>query len=166
MNDRLKALSDQGVSIWLDDISRERLETGGLASLVHDMNVVGVTSNPTIFAKAVSDADDYSDQVSDLAVRGVDLEEAVRAVTTYDVRWACDVLREVYDRTEGQDGRVSIEVDPRLAHRTDATIAEARALWWLVDRPNAMIKIPATEEGLAEITAATSEGSSVIGTLI
>ncbi|MDQ3096456.1 MAG: transaldolase, partial [Actinomycetota bacterium] len=123
-------------------------------------------SNPTIFAKAVSDADDYSEQVKDLAVRGVDLEEAVRAITTYDVRWACDELRDVYDRTDGQDGRVSIEVDPRLAHRTDATIAEARALWWLVDRANAMIKIPATQEGLAAITAATAEGISVNVTLI
>ena len=125
-----------------------------------------MTSNPTIFAKAVADADDYDEQVKDLAVRGVDLEEAVRAITTYDVRWACDVLRDVYDRTDGKDGRVSIEVDPRLAHRTDATIAEARALWWLVDRPNVMIKIPATEEGLAAITAATAEGISVNVTLI
>jgi transaldolase len=166
MNDRLQALSDQGVSIWLDDISRERLTTGNLADLVDKRHVVGVTSNPTIFAKALSDADDYAQQVKDLAVRGVDVEEAVRAITTYDVRWACDVLRDVYDRTDGQDGRVSIEVDPRLAHRTDATIAEARALWWMVDRSNVMIKIPATEEGLAAITAATSEGISVNVTLI
>ena len=166
MNDRLQALTDQGVSIWLDDISRQRLTTGNLAELVEKRHVVGVTSNPTIFAKALSDADDYNEQVKDLAVRGVDLEEAVRAITTYDVRWACDVLREAYDRTDGQDGRVSIEVDPRLAHRTDATIAEARALWWLVDRSNVMIKIPATQEGLAAITAATSEGISVNVTLI
>ncbi len=166
MNDRLQALSDQGVSVWLDDISRERLKTGNLAKLIAERHVVGVTSNPTIFAKAVADADDYADQVHDLAVRGVDLEEAVRAITTYDVRWACDVMRDTYDRTDGKDGRVSIEVDPRLAHRTDATIAEARALWWLVDRANVMIKIPATEEGLAAITAATAEGISVNVTLI
>ncbi len=166
MNDRLKELSDNGVSVWLDDISRERLSSGNLAKLVKERHVVGVTSNPTIFAKAVAEADDYSEQVKDLAVRGVDLEEAVRAITTYDVRWACDELREVYDRTDGQDGRVSIEVDPRLAHRTDATIAEARALWWLVDRKNVMIKIPATQEGLAAITAATAEGISVNVTLI
>ncbi len=166
MNDRLQALSDNGVSVWLDDISRARLTSGNLAKLIKERHVVGVTSNPTIFAKAVSDADDYSEQVKDLADRGVDLEEAVRAITTYDVRWACDELRDVYDRTDGQDGRVSIEVDPRLAHRTDATIAEARALWWLVDRANAMIKIPATQEGLAAITAATAEGISVNVTLI
>jgi transaldolase len=166
MNDPLQALTDQGVSIWLDDISRQRLTSGNLAELVEKRHVVGVTSNPTIFAKALSDADDYAGQVKDLAVRGVELEEAVRAITTYDVRWACDVLRDVYDRTDGKDGRVSIEVDPRLAHRTDATIAEARALWWLVDRSNVMIKIPATQEGLAAITAATSEGISVNVTLI
>jgi len=166
MNDRLQQLSDQGVSVWLDDISRVRLRTGTLADLVANQHVVGVTSNPTIFAKAVSDQDEYAEQVKDLAVRGVGLEEAVRAITTFDVRWGCDVLRDTYERTDGQDGRVSIEVDPRLAHRTDATIAEARALWWLVDRSNVMIKIPATEEGLAAITAATSEGISVNVTLI
>ena len=166
MNDRLQQLSDHGVSVWLDDISRERLQSGNLAELVEKRHVVGVTSNPTIFAKAVADHDDYAEQVKDLAVRGVDLEEAVRSITTYDVRWACDVLRDVYDGTDGKDGRVSIEVDPRLAHRTDATLAEARALWWLVDRPNVMIKIPATEEGLSAITSATSEGISVNVTLI
>jgi transaldolase len=166
MTDRLQELSDQGVSIWLDDISRQRLSSGNLAELVEKRHVVGVTSNPTIFAKAVSDASEYNEQVKDLAVRGVDLEEAVRAITTYDVRWGCDVLRDVFDRTDGQDGRVSIEVDPRLAHRTDATTAEARALWWLVDRPNVMIKIPATEEGIAAITAATAEGISINVTLI
>jgi transaldolase len=154
------------VSVWLDDISRDRLKSGNLEELIKDKHVVGVTSNPTIFAKALTDADDYEGQVKDLAVRGVDLEEAVRAITTYDVRWACDVLRDTYDRTDGQDGRVSIEVDPRLAHRTDATIAEARALWWMVDRSNVMIKIPATQEGLAAITAATGEGISVNVTLI
>ncbi|MGH3504705.1 MAG: transaldolase [Nocardioidaceae bacterium] len=166
MNDRLQALSDQGVSIWLDDISRERLRTGNLADLVANSNVVGVTSNPTIFAKAVSDADDYATQLKDLAVRGVSLDEAVRLITTYDVRWGCDVMRDTYRRTDGKDGRVSIEVDPRLAHDTQATIAEARALWWMVDRPNVMIKIPATKEGLPAITAATAEGISVNVTLI
>ncbi len=166
MTDRLQALSDQGVSIWLDDISRHRLKSGNLADLIADKHVVGVTSNPTIFAKAVSEADDYEDQVADLAVRGVDLEEAVRAITTFDVRWACDVMRDVYDRTDGKDGRVSIEVDPRLAHNRHATIAEARALWWLVDRHNVMIKIPATKEGIAAIEDATAEGISVNVTLI
>src|SRR4051794_33104491 len=166
MTDLLQALSDQGVSIWLDDISRGRIKTGNLASLVERSHVVGVTSNPTIFAKAVSEAEDYEGQVADLAVRGVSLDEAVRSITTFDVRWGCDVLRPVYDRTDGQDGRVSIEVDPRLAHNSHATIAEARALWWLVDRPNVMIKIPATLEGLEPIADATAEGISVNVTLI
>ncbi len=166
MNDRLQALSDQGVSVWLDDISRGRLKSGNLSKLIESLHVVGVTSNPTIFAKAVADADDYADQVADLAVREVSLEEAMRAIMTYDVRWGCDVLREVYEATDGKDGRVSIEVDPRLAHNAHATFAEARALWWLVDRPNVMIKIPATKEGLSAIADATAEGISVNVTLI
>jgi transaldolase len=166
MNDRLQALSDQGVSVWLDDISRGRLKSGNLAKLIENRHVVGVTSNPTIFAKAVADAEDYADQVNELAVRGVSVAEAMRAIMTYDVRWGCDVMRPVYDATDGKDGRVSIEVDPRLAHDCDATLAEARALWWLVDRPNVMIKIPATEEGLAAIASATAEGISVNVTLI
>ncbi|MGH3243677.1 MAG: transaldolase [Spirillospora sp.] len=166
MSDILKELSDEGVSIWLDDISRDRLRTGGLAELVKDRSVVGVTSNPTIFAKALSKGTAYDDQVRDLAVRGVDVEEASRAITTYDIRWGCDVLRPVYDRTGGLDGRVSIEVDPRLALDTRKTVAEARALWWLVDRPNLFIKIPATKEGLPAITATLAEGISVNVTLI
>ncbi|WP_067465386.1 transaldolase [Actinomadura macra] len=166
MSDSLKRLSDEGVSIWLDDISRERLRTGNLAELVKDKHVVGVTSNPTIFAKALSKGSAYDEQVRDLALRGVDVEEASRAITTYDIRWGCDVLRPVYDRTDGLDGRVSIEVDPRLARETAKTVAEARALWWLVDRPNLFIKIPATEEGLDAITATLAEGISVNVTLI
>ena len=166
MNDRLAELSGAGVAIWIDDVSRRRLSTGNLAELIKDKKVVGVTSNPTIFAKALSNADDYADQTRDLAVRGVDLEEAVRAITTYDIRWAADVLRPVYDRTDGVDGRVSLEVDPRLARETEKTIAEASALWWLVDRPNLFIKIPATAEGLPAITAALAQGISVNVTLI
>jgi transaldolase len=166
MNDRLKALADEGVAIWIDDVSRQRLSSGNLAELARDKHVVGVTSNPTIFAKALSDAKVYADQIRDLAIRGVDVEEAVRAITTYDIRWACDVLRPAYDASGGVDGRVSIEVDPRLARETEKTIAEARALWWLVDRPNLFIKIPATREGLPAITAALAEGISVNVTLI
>lgn len=167
MSDRLAALSDAGVAIWLDDVSRQRLSSGNLAELVRDRHVVGVTSNPTIFAKALSAADeDYAEQVKDLAIRGVDVEEAVRAITTYDIRWACDVLRPAYDASGGVDGRVSIEVDPRLAHDTERTLAEARALWWLVDRPNLFIKIPATREGLPAIADALAEGISVNVTLI
>jgi transaldolase len=166
MNDRLAELSGAGVAIWIDDVSRRRLSTGNLAELLDDKHVVGVTSNPTIFAKALSNADDYAVQTRDLAVRGVDVEEAVRAITTYDIRWAADVLRPEYDRSGGVGGRVSLEVDPRLARETEKTIAEARALWWLVDRPNLFIKIPATAEGLPAITAAIAEGISVNVTLI
>jgi transaldolase len=166
MTDRLAALSDQGVSIWLDDISRARLKTGNLVDLVENSHVVGVTSNPTIFAKALTEAEDYEDQVADLAARGVSIDEGVRAITAFDVRWGCDVMRDAYDRSGGQDGRVSIEVDPRMAHDSAATIAEARALWWLVDRSNVMIKIPATLAGLQPIADATAEGVCVNVTLI
>jgi transaldolase len=166
MSDILKALSDEGVSIWLDDISRERLQTGNLAQLIKDKHVVGVTSNPTIFAKALSKGSAYDEQVRDLAVRGVDVEEAVRAITTYDIRWAADVLRPVFDRTDGVDGRVSIEVDPRMAHDAEKTVAEAKALWWLVDRPNTFIKIPATMDGIPAITETLALGISVNVTLI
>src|SRR5437016_4972301 len=114
-DDVLQQLSDAGVSIWLDDISRERLTTGNLATLIRDRHVVGVTSNPTIFAHALSSGSAYDDQIADLEVREVGLEEATRAITTYDIRWACDVLRPVYDATSGTDGRVSLEVDPRIA---------------------------------------------------
>ncbi|MBT2227339.1 transaldolase [Nonomuraea sp. NEAU-A123] len=166
MSEILNKLSGQGVSIWLDDISRERLRTGNLEQLIREKNVVGVTSNPTIFAGALSKGDAYDAQLHDLAVRGVEIGEAVRAITAYDIRWAADVLRPVYDATGGVDGRVSLEVDPRLARESEKTVAEARALWWLVDRPNLFIKIPATLEGLPAITQAISEGISVNVTLI
>lgn len=162
----LSALSEAGVSIWLDDLSRERLVSGSLAKLVEHDHVVGVTTNPTIFAKAITHGKAYDGQIGDLAVRGVGAGEALRALTTFDVRWACDVLRPVYDATDGVDGRVSIEVDPRLAHDTAATIAEARALWWLVDRPNLFIKIPAARQGLEAIAACLAEGISINVTLI
>jgi transaldolase len=164
--DILAQLSGEDVSIWLDDISRERLRSGNLQELVDNKHVVGVTSNPTIFAKALEKGDAYDEQVHDLSLRKTDVDEAVRYLMAFDIRWACDVLRPVYDRTDGKDGRVSIEVDPRLAHDTERTTAEAKALWWLVDRPNVMIKIPATEEGLSAITAATAAGISVNVTLI
>ncbi|PMR60209.1 MULTISPECIES: transaldolase [Micromonospora] len=164
--DRLGELSAAKVAVWLDDLSRVRLSSGGLDQLRRDKHVVGVTTNPTIFAKALSDADTYDGQLRDLAVRGVDVEEAVRMLTTYDVRWACDVMRPAYDASGGVDGRVSIEVDPRLAHEAERTVAEAKALWWLVDRPNLFIKIPATQDGLPAITATLAEGISVNVTLI
>jgi transaldolase len=162
----LQELSAAGVSIWLDDLSRDRLRSGNLARLVRDSYVVGVTTNPTIFHKAISGSDVYDDQLRDLALRKVDVGEALRAITTADVRAACDVLRPAYDASGGVDGRVSIEVDPRIAHHTAATSAEARALWWLVDRPNLFIKIPATVEGLPAISQALAEGISVNVTLI
>jgi len=166
MTDTLRQLSDEGVAIWLDDMSRGRLTTGNLADLIRDRFVVGVTTNPTIFQKAISDSELYDRQLRDLAVRGVDVEEGVRMITTKDVRWGCDVLRPVYDASGGVDGRVSIEVDPRLAQDAERTVAEARQLWWLVDRPNLFIKIPATEASLPAISQCLSEGISVNVTLI
>jgi transaldolase len=177
MSDRLAELSAAGVAVWLDDISRQRLVTGGLDRLRRDQHVVGVTSNPTIFAKALAEnagaeaadkpgTDDYATQIKDLALRGVGVEEATRMITTYDVRWACDVMRPAYDASSGVDGRVSIEVDPRLAHETAKTVAEAKQLWWLVDRQNLFIKIPATAEGVPAITQTLAQGISVNVTLI
>ena len=165
--DRLADLSAAGVSIWLDDLDRGRLTSGGLAALVAGSSVVGVTTNPSIFEKAiVGGAAEYADQVHDLAVRGVDIGEAVRAMTAFDVRWACDVLAGAHQASGGVDGRVSIEVDPRLARDTAATIAEAKALHWTVDRPNLLVKIPATVEGLPAITEVLAAGVSVNVTLI
>lgn len=166
MTDKLAQLSEAGVSIWLDDVSRRRLNTGNLAGLIRDKHVVGVTSNPTIFAKALSDAADYDDQVRELAARGASLDAAVREITTTDIRNACDLFRNVWQATGGVDGRVSIEVDPRLAHETDRTVAEALDLWKTVDRPNLLVKIPATEAGLPAITRTLAEGVSVNVTLI
>jgi transaldolase len=166
LSSALPDLSAAGVAVWLDDLSRERLRTGNLADLVREKEVVGVTTNPSIFQKALADGAAYDDQVRDLALRGTDVGEAVRMLTTYDVRWACDVMREVYDRTDGVDGRVSIEVDPRVAQDTARTVAEAKALWWLVDRPNLYIKIPATLPGLPAIRDVLAEGISVNVTLI
>jgi transaldolase len=166
MSDVLAELTDAGVSVWLDDISRDRLRTGNLEMLIKDFHVQGVTSNPTIFAHALSKGEAYDEQVEDLKVRGVSVEEASRMITTYDIRWACDVLRPVYDRTNGLDGRVSIEVDPRVANDTAKTIAEAKQLWWLVDRPNLFIKIPATPAGIPAITETLAKGISVNVTLI
>jgi len=165
-SDTLKQLSDAGVSIWLDDLSRERLVRGTLAELLRDRHVVGVTTNPTIFQKAISGSEIYDEQIRDLARRGVDVGEALRAITTYDVRWGCDVLRPAYDASDGVDGRVSIEVDPRISGETERTIAEARALWWLVDRPNLFVKIPATIPSLPAISQCLAEGISINVTLI
>ncbi|MCX3058737.1 transaldolase [Streptomyces beihaiensis] len=166
MTDALKRLSDEGVAIWLDDLSRKRITSGNLAELIDQQHVVGVTTNPSIFQKAISSGDGYEQQLADLAARKVTVEEAIRMITTADVRDAADILRPVFDATDGQDGRVSIEVDPRLAHNTRATVAEARQLAWLVDRPNTLIKIPATKAGLPAITETIGNGISVNVTLI
>ncbi|MEV7241952.1 MULTISPECIES: transaldolase [unclassified Streptomyces] len=162
----LKRLADEGVSVWLDDLSRSRITSGGLAGLVDGGGVVGVTTNPSIFQAAIGSGEGYEEQLTDLAVRGVTVDEAVRMMTTADVRAAADVLRDAYTVSDGRDGRVSIEVDPRLAHRTEATVAEAKQLAWLVDRPNVMIKIPATRAGLPAITEVIGLGISVNVTLI
>lgn len=166
MTEATQKLSDAGVSLWLDDLSRERLETGNLQELVETRNVVGVTTNPTIFAQALSRGDRYDAQMRRLAEEGRDVEESVFAVTTDDVREACDVLAPIYRQTRGQDGRVSIEVDPRLAVKGEETAEMARRLHRTVDRENVMIKIPATEEGLEPIAATLAEGISVNVTLI
>ena len=166
MTNPLSDLSAAGVAVWLDDISRDRLRTGNLAELARTHGVVGVTTNPTIFQKAITSSAAYDEQLHDLAVRGVDVGEAIRLITTADVREACDVLRPAYDASDGIDGRVSIEVDPRLAHESDRTLAEARSLWWMVDRPNLFIKISAIVEALPAITAAIAAGISVNVTLI
>lgn len=166
MSDPLAALAEAGVSIWLGDPNRERLTSAGRAELVAHDPVAGVTTNPSIFARAISSRGAYDAQLGDLTARGAGVDEALRALTTFDVRWACDVLRPVYDATAGVDGRVSIEVDPRLAHDTDATVAEARALWWAVDRPNLFLNIPGAHQGLPAIAACRAEGITVNVTLI
>jgi len=166
MSDNLAQLSQAGVSIWLDDLSRERLNSGNLAELIRDKHVVGVTTNPTIFANALSNGEAYDEQVRELAARGADVHAAVRELTTTDVRNAADLFRDIHTRTGGVDGRVSIEVDPSLARDTDKTVAEAQDLWKTVDRPNILVKIPATEEGLPAITKTLAEGISVNVTLI
>jgi transaldolase len=165
-NPNLATLSAAGVSIWLDDLSRERLQTGNLQELIDTRSVVGVTTNPSIFQAALSKGTAYDAQVKELAERGADVDATIRTVTTDDVRNACDVLAKQYERSGGVDGRVSIEVDPRLAHDTDKTILQAIELWKIVDRPNLLIKIPATLAGLPAITAVIAEGICVNVTLI
>jgi transaldolase len=164
--DRLAALAGAGVSIWLDDLSRDLLASGDLARLIRDEHVVGVTTNPTIFAAALAHGDAYEDQVRELAAAGADLSTAVRTLTTTDVRDAADLFLDINRATGGVDGRVSIEVDPRLARDTDATVAEAKELWATVGRPNVFVKIPATVEGLPAITRVLADGISVNVTLI
>jgi transaldolase len=159
-------LSAAGVSIWLDDLSRDRIQSGGLQQLIADRNVVGVTTNPTIFAGALAKGTTYDEQVAVLAKAGTSVTDAVFEITTDDVAAGCDIFRPIYDATAGFDGRVSIEVEPGLAHDAAGTIAEAKKLWDKVNRPNALIKIPATIEGLEAITETIAAGISVNVTLI
>ncbi len=166
MSDRLRQLSEAGVAIWLDDLSRERLVNGNLEGLARDRHVVGVTTNPTIFQTAISKSSAYDDDIAALAREGADVKAAVRKLTTDDVRMACDQLAPLVEATDGYDGRVSIEVDPGLAHDSEATFEEAVELRAKVDRPNTYIKIPATEAGLPAIRRALAEGISVNVTLI
>jgi transaldolase len=166
MNPNLTALSRAGVAVWLDDLSRDRLEDGSLAGLVEEMSVVGVTTNPSIFQAAITGSGRYGTQVRRLADAGHDVDAVVRALTTHDVRAACDLLAPVAERTRHVDGRVSIEVDPRLAHETERTLAQARELWAEIDRPNLLVKIPATRAGLPAIKDAIADGISVNVTLI
>lgn len=165
-NEKLAELSAAGVSVWLDDLSRDLISSGQLQELIDTKSVVGVTTNPSIFQAALSKGTAYDDQINELAARDTDVDSTVRTLTTDDVRNACDVLKPVFDSTNGLDGRVSIEVDPRLAHDTDNTAAQAVELWKIVDRPNALIKIPATNEGLPAISRTLAEGISVNVTLI
>jgi transaldolase len=164
--DPLGDLSAAGVSIWLDDLSRERIESGNLADLVDNRHVVGVTTNPTIFAAAVKEGERYDDQVAALTRAGASVEDVIAELTTDDVRNACDVLMKSYETSDGVDGRVSIEVPPALAFDTEGTIEAARTLWRKVDRPNLLIKIPATTEAIPAIVATLAEGISVNVTLI
>lgn len=166
MSQALRDLAAAGVAVWLDDLSRPRIHSGDLARSVTRGEIVGITTNPTIFAKAIGAGSGYEDQVRDLALRGTAIGETLRLLTAWDVRAACDILRPVFDRTGQRDGRVSIEVDPRIARDGDRTAAEARGLWWLVNRPNLLIKIPATLAGLPAITASVADGISVNVTLI
>ncbi|MCE1174655.1 MAG: transaldolase [Propionibacteriales bacterium] len=164
MNNNLQALTEAGVSVWLDDLSRRRLTSGNLAELIANYSVVGVTTNPSIFAAALKDSADYAEQLQ--ALGKVSVAEAVTQLTTTDVRDACDVFAPVFQTTGGVDGRVSIEVAPDLAHDAAATVSQAADLHARVDRENVLIKIPATREGLSAITETIAAGISVNVTLI
>lgn len=165
-NPTLAAVSAAGVSVWLDDLSRDRLTSGNLQQLIDTRSVVGVTTNPSIFQRAISRGHAYDRQIAELCDGNGNAESAIRTVITDDVRQACDLLRPQWEASAGVDGRVSIEVDPRVAHDADKTVGQAIELWKIVDRPNLFIKIPATSAGLSAITATVAEGISVNVTLI
>ena len=164
---RLQGLHDAGVSIWLDDLSRELLDSGAFATLIADCAVTGATSNPTIFAKAITGSDCYDDQLRAAAESGVDApQELFFELALHDVRRAADLLRPSYDRSDGRDGFVSFECTPDLADDTDGTIEQALELWGSIARPNAMIKVPATEAGIPAIEQLTARGVNVNITLL
>lgn len=164
---RLLELTQCGVSIWLDDLDRGRLISGNLAELIREWSIRGVTTNPAIFEQALRNAREaYADELRSCAADGLDAEQSVRRLTTHDVRQACEMFLPLWHSSDGLDGRVSIEVDPRLAHDVPGTVAQAEDLWAEVDRPNAMIKIPATAAGLQAIEAVIGAGISVNVTLI
>lgn len=159
-------LARLGVSVWLDDLSRDRIESGNLSELMATHGVVGVTTNPTIFANALAQGERYRSSIATLVTSGADVDQVIETLTTDDVRAACDLFADIYQTSGGKDGRVSIEVAPSLAHNTEGTIAAAQRIWGIVDRPNALIKIPATEAGLPAIAATIAAGISVNVTLI
>jgi len=166
-NETLAALYEAGVSIWIDDLDRHRIESGNLQELIDTKSVVGVTTNPSIFEKAMtSGLAEYQPQLAELASAGASTEEAVRALTVHDVTAACEIMHPVWQKSGHVDGRVSLEVDPRLANDTEGTFAQAKELWSIVNRPNLMIKIPATKAGLPAITETLAAGISVNVTLI
>ncbi|MGA7801272.1 MAG: transaldolase [Gammaproteobacteria bacterium] len=162
----LRALTALGQSIWLDYIERRILEDGTLTRMISADGVSGMTSNPSIFEKAIAHTDDYRAAISELANRGAGAEELYERLAIYDVRKACDLFRGLYDERNGTDGFVSLEVSPLLAHDTDATIAEARRLWNLVERPNIMIKVPGTRAGLPAIRTLVRDGLNINVTLL
>ncbi|MBC3185510.1 transaldolase [Corynebacterium sp. zg-331] len=166
MSNTIERLAEIGTTTWLDDLSRERIASGNLERMIATAGIAGVTTNPAIFATAMSTGSAYDDQIARLRERGADADTAVYAMSVEDVRAACDLFAGVYRATKGRDGRVSIEVDPRFSEDAEATVAQARELWRQVDRPNAMIKIPATEGSLSAIAEVLAEGISVNVTLI
>ena len=166
MTSPLAQLAANGVSIWLDDLSRSRIRSGALEQLISSRSVSGVTTNPTIFAGALAKGEAYAEQVAELAAKGVNTTDAIFEITTQDVAEACDIFAGVYAESNGFDGRVSIEVEPGLANDTEGTVKQAKELFAKVNRENVMIKIPATKPGLAAITAVIAEGISVNVTLI
>jgi transaldolase/glucose-6-phosphate isomerase len=166
VNQRLAALTAAGTSVWLDQIRRSMVETGELLRLVQEDCLRGMTSNPAIFEKAILGSPEYDAQIEELVAGGADAREIYQAIAIRDVQEAADVLRVVYDETDGYDGYVSLEVDPDIAHDTDKTIAQAREYWQAVDRPNLMIKIPGTDAGVPAIEQAISEGINVNVTLL